>query len=208
MKWRLNRARSLLWDVQLGKDLSKRMLTVGVDVLVRNVMDDFTGDVDKRDVVGLGDVEDGVAGAVGESSHADVQAVVAAFNVIDGELGEQIGNVWRCQQGQVDLLSRRLRVLRPEKSDDLEPELNDGDETKRGALMILLNLGRDDAERCLDQGWEIFQTKRTGVGLESLVVFKVLRLVVYHPRRLLILLVGPRSSKRHKRGNLCSRLRR
>jgi len=48
------------------------MLTVGVDVLVRNVMDDFAGDVDKRDVVGLGDVEDGVAGAVGESSHADV----------------------------------------------------------------------------------------------------------------------------------------
>jgi len=184
------------------------MLTVGVDVLVRNVMDDFTGDVDKRDVVGLGDVEDGVAGAVGESSHADVQAVVAAFNVIDGELGEQVGNVWRCQQGQVDLLSRRLRVLRPEKSDDLEPELNNCDEAKRSALMILLNLGRDDAERCLDQGWEIFQTKRTGVGLESLVVFKVLRLVVYHPRRLLILLVGPRFSKRRKRGNLCSRLRR
>ena len=184
------------------------MLTVGVDVLVRNVMDDFTGDVDKRDVVGLGDVEDGVAGAVGESSHADVQAVVAAFNVIDGELGEQVGDVWRCQQGQVDLLGRRLRVLWPEKSDDLEPELNDGDEAKRGALMILLNLGRDDAERCLDQGWEIFQTKRTGVGLESLVVFKVLRLVVYHPRRLLILLVGPRFSKRRKRGNLCSRLRR
>jgi len=184
------------------------MLTVGVDVLVRNVMDDFTGDVDKRDVVGLGDVEDGVAGAVGESSHTDVQAVVAAFNVIDGELGEQVGNVWGCQQGQVDLLSRRLRVLRPEESDDLEPELNDGDEPKRSALMILLNLGRDDAERCLDQGWEIFQTKRTGVGLESLVVFKVLRLVVYHPRRLLILLVGPRFSKRRKRGNLCSRLRR
>jgi hypothetical protein len=44
--------------------------------------------------------------------------------------------------------------------------------------------------------------------LESLVVFKVLRLVVYHPRRLLILLVGPRFSKRRKRGNLCSRLRR
>ena len=92
----MNRARSLLWDVQLGKDLSKRMLTVGVDVLVRNVMDDFTGDVDKRDVVGLGDVEDGVAGAVGKSSHTDVQAVVAAFNVIDGELGEQVGDVWRC----------------------------------------------------------------------------------------------------------------
>jgi len=141
-------------------------------------MDDFTGDVDKRDVVSLGDVENGVAGAIGESSHTDVQAVVAAFNVIDGELGEQVRDAWRCQQGQVDLLSRRLWVLRPEKSDDLEPELNDGDETKRGALMILLNLGRDDDERCLDQGWEIFQTKRTGVGLESLVVFKVLRLVV------------------------------
>ena len=72
------------------------MLTVGVDVLVRDVMDDFAGDVDKRDVVGLGDVEDSVAGAVGESSHANVQAVVAAFNVIDGELGEQVGDVWRC----------------------------------------------------------------------------------------------------------------
>ena len=184
------------------------MLTVGVDVLVRDVMDDFTGDVDERDVVGLGDVEDGVAGAVGKSSHTDVQAVVAAFNVINGELGEQIGDVWRCQQGQVDLLSRRLWVPWTEKSDDLEPELNNRDEAKRSALMILLNLGRDDAERCLDQGWEVFQTKRTGVGLESLVVFKVLRLVVYHPRRLLILLVGPRFTKRRKRGNLCSRLRR
>jgi hypothetical protein len=37
--------------------------------------------------------------------------------------------------------------------------------------------------------------------LESLVVFKVLRLVVYHPRRLLVLLVGQRFTKR-------SRLRR
>ncbi len=64
------------------------MLIVGVDVLVRNVMDDFAGDVDKRDVVSLGDVEDGVAGAVGKSSHANVQAVVAAFNVVDGKLGE------------------------------------------------------------------------------------------------------------------------
>ena len=99
-------------------------------------------------------------------------------------------------------------MLRPEESDDLEPELNDGDEAKRSALMILLNFGRDDAERCLDQSWEIFQTKCTGVGLESLVVFEVLRLVVYHPRRLLILLVGPRFTKRRKRGNLCSRLRR
>ena len=182
------------------------MLTVGVDVLVRNVMDDFAGDVDKRDVVGLGDVEDGVAGAVGESSHTNVQAVVAAFNVIDGELGEQVGDIWRCQQGQVDLLSRHLRVLLQEKSDDHEPELNDGDEAKRSALMILLNFGRDDAERCLDQSWEIFQTKRTGVGLESLVIFKMLRLVVYHPRRLLILLVSPGFTKRRKRGNLCSRL--
>ena len=171
-------------------------------------MDDFAGDVDERDVVGLGDVEDGVAGAVGESSHANIQAVVAAFNVIDGELGEQVGNVWRCQQSQVDLLSRRLRVLLPEKSDNLEPELNDGDKAKQGALMIFFYFGRNNAERCLDQGWEIFQTKRTGVGLESLVVFKVLRLIVYHPRRLLILLVGPRFTKRRKRGNLCSRLRR
>jgi hypothetical protein len=171
-------------------------------------MDDFTGDVDKRDVVGLGDVEDGVAGAVGKSSHANVQAVVAAFNVINGELGEQVGDVWRCQQGQVNLLSRRLRVLLPEKSDDLEPELNDGDEAKRGALMILVNFGRDVAERCLDQSWKIFQTKCTGVSLEGLVIFEMLRFVVYHPRRLLILFVGPRSSKRRKRGNLCSWLRR
>ncbi len=48
------------------------MLTVSVDVLVRNVMDDFAGDVDKRDVVGLGDIEDGVTGTVGKSSHANV----------------------------------------------------------------------------------------------------------------------------------------
>jgi len=33
------------------------MLTISVDVLVRNVMDDFTGDVDERDVVGLSDVK-------------------------------------------------------------------------------------------------------------------------------------------------------
>jgi hypothetical protein len=116
-------------------------------------MDDFAGDVDERDVVSLSDVEDGVAGAVGESSHADVQAVITAFNVINGELGEQVGDVWRCQQGQVDLLGRRLWLLLLEKSDNLEPELNDGDEAKRGALMILLDFGRDDAERCLDQSW-------------------------------------------------------
>jgi hypothetical protein len=184
------------------------MLTVGVDVLVRNVMDDFTGDIDERDVVCLSDVKDGVAGAVGKFSHADAQAVIAAFNVINGELGEQVSDVWRCQQGQMDLLGRHLWLLLPEKSDNLEPELNDGNEAKRGALMIFFYFGRDDAERCLDQSWEIFQTKRTGVGLESLVVFEVLRLVVYHPRRLLILLVSPRPTKRRKRGNLCSQLRR
>ncbi len=72
----------------------KQMLTVGVNVLVRDVVDDFTSDVDKRDV--MSDVKDGVASAVGKSSHADVQAVIAAFNVIDGELGEQVGVVRRC----------------------------------------------------------------------------------------------------------------
>jgi hypothetical protein len=72
------------------------MLTVGVNVLIQNLMDDFTGDVNKWDIVYLGDVKDGVAGAVGKSSHADVQAVIAAFNVINGELGEQVGDVRRC----------------------------------------------------------------------------------------------------------------
>ncbi len=62
----LNRARSLLLRRWLGEELSKQMLTVSVDVLVRNVMDDFTGDVDERDVVRLSDVKDGVAGAVGK----------------------------------------------------------------------------------------------------------------------------------------------
>ncbi len=37
--------------------------------------------------------------------------------------------------------------------------------------------------------------KRTGVSLESLVIFEVLRLVAYHPRGLLILLVGLRFAK-------------
>ncbi len=72
------------------------MLTVCMDVLVQDVMDDFTGDVDEWDVVGLS-VKDGVAGTIGKSSHTDVQAVVAAFNMIDGELGKQVGDVWRCQ---------------------------------------------------------------------------------------------------------------
>jgi hypothetical protein len=43
------------------------MLTVGVNVLIRNLMDEFTGDVDKWDVVCLGNVKDGVAGTVGKS---------------------------------------------------------------------------------------------------------------------------------------------
>ncbi len=47
--------------------------------------------------MGLSNVEDGVASTIGKSSHTDVQAVIAAFNVIDGELGEQVGDVWRCQ---------------------------------------------------------------------------------------------------------------
>jgi hypothetical protein len=57
---------------------------------------DFAGDVNKRDVVSLSNVKDGIASAVGKSSHADVQAVIADFNVIDGELGEQVGDVRRC----------------------------------------------------------------------------------------------------------------
>jgi hypothetical protein len=145
--------------------------------------------------VGLSDVKDGVAGAVGKSSHADVQAVIAAFNMVDGELGEQVGDIRRCQQGKVNLLRGCFWLMLPEKSDNVEPELNDRDEAKRSALMILSYFGFDDAECCLDQSWEIFQTKRTGVGLESLVIFEVLRLVVYHPRGLLILLVGPMFTK-------------
>ena len=73
---------------RLGKELSKQMLIEGIYMLVRLMVGDFTGNEDKRDVVSLSNVEDGVAGAVGESSHADVQAVIAAFNVVDGELGK------------------------------------------------------------------------------------------------------------------------
>jgi len=159
------------------------------------MMDDFTSDVDKRDVVGLSDVKDGVTCAMGESSHADVQAVIAAFSVIDGELGEQVSDVRRCQQGQVDLLRRHFWLLLPEKSNNLEPELNDRDKAKRSAPMILFNFGYNNAECCLDQSWEIFQTKHSSIGLESLVILEVLRLVAYHPRGLLILLVSPRLTK-------------
>jgi len=76
--------------------------------------------------------------------------VIVAFNVIDGKLGEQVSDVRRCQQGQVNLLRCHFRLLLPEKSDNLKPELNDGDEAERGALMILFYFGRNDPERCLD----------------------------------------------------------
>ena len=107
--------------------MSKQMLIVDVYVLVRLVVDDFTGDVDKQDVMSLSDVKDGVAGIVGESSHADVQAVVTALDVIDGKLGEQVHDVQRCEQIQMNLLRGCLWVLLPEKSDYLEPELNNRD---------------------------------------------------------------------------------
>ena len=48
------------------------MLIVDVYVLVRLVVDDFTGDVNKQDVMSLSDVKDRVAGTIGEFSHADV----------------------------------------------------------------------------------------------------------------------------------------
>ena len=109
---------------RLGKELSKQMLIEGIYMLVRLMVGDFTGNDDKRDVVSLSNVEDGIAGAVGESSHADVQAVIAAFNVVDGELGKQVCDVRRCEQSQMNLLSGRLWVLLSEKSDHLEPELD------------------------------------------------------------------------------------
>ena len=125
LKWRLIRWQMLILLMErLGKELSKQMLIEGIYVLVRLMLDDFTGNVDKRDVVSLSNVEDGVAGAVGESSHADVQAVIATFNVVDGELGKQVCDVRRCEQSQMNLLSGRLWVLLPEKSDHLEPALD------------------------------------------------------------------------------------
>ena len=96
-------------------------------MLVRLVVDDFTGDDDKQDVMNLSDVKDCVAGTVGESSHADVQAVVTALDVIDGKLGEQVRDVRKCEQSQMNLLRGCLWVLLPEKSDYLEPELNNRD---------------------------------------------------------------------------------
>ncbi len=151
-------------------------------------MDDLAGDVDERDVVGLSDVKDGVEGAVGESSHADVQAVIAGLNVIDGELCKEVNGVGGRKQSKMNLLRCRLRILLPEKSDDLEPELHDGNEAQRGALMILFYFSSDDVEGGLDQVWEVFGAESSCVGLKSLIVFEVVSFVVDHPRRLLVLL--------------------
>ena len=108
--------------------MSKQALIVDVYVLVRLVVDDFTGDVDKQDVMSLSNVKDRVASTVSESSHADVQAVVTALDVIDGKLGEQVHDVQRCEQSQMNLLRGCLWALLPEKSDYLEPELNNCDD--------------------------------------------------------------------------------
>ena len=53
---------------RLGKELSKQMLIEGIYMLVRLMVGDFTGNDDKWDVVSLSNVEDGIAGAVGELS--------------------------------------------------------------------------------------------------------------------------------------------
>ena len=125
LKWRLIRWQMLILLMErLGKELSKQMLIEGIYMLVRLMVGDFTGNDDKRDVVSLSNVEDGIAGAVSESFHADVQAVIAAFNVVDGELGKQVYDVRRCEQSQMNLLSGRLWVFLLEKSDHLEPELD------------------------------------------------------------------------------------
>ncbi len=86
----------LLLRGRLRQKLSKQMLTVSMNLLVRDMVDDFTSDVNKRDVMSLSDVKDGVTGTVGESPHADVQAVIATFHVMDGELGKQVSAIQRC----------------------------------------------------------------------------------------------------------------
>ena len=48
------------------------MLIVDMYVLVRLMVDDFTGDFNKQDVMSLSDVKDRFAGTIGEFSHADV----------------------------------------------------------------------------------------------------------------------------------------
>ena len=71
--------------------------------------------------------------------------------------------------------------------------------------MIFLNFGSDDAEGGLDEGWEVFKTKSSGVNLKSLVILEVLCLVVNLPRRLLIFLLSARLTNKRKCRNLCSR---
>ncbi len=119
-------------NLQLGMwdKLSKQVLIVDVDVLVGQMVDDLTSDVDEGDIMSLGDVEDGIAGAVGEPSHADVQAVIAGLHVIDGELGEEVNGVRGHKQSRMNLLCCHFQILLPEKSDDLKPELHDGNEAQ------------------------------------------------------------------------------
>ncbi len=151
-------------------------------------MDDLAGDVNERDVVSLGDVKDGIAGAVGKSSHADVQAVIAGLHVIDGKLCKEVNSIGGHEQSKVNLLCSRFRILLSKKSDDLEPELHDGDEAQRGALMILFYFGSDDVEGGLDQVWEVFGMEGSGIGLESLIIFEVMGFVIDHPGWFLVLL--------------------
>ncbi len=171
-------------------------------------MDDLAGNIDERDVVGLGDVKDVVAGAVGKSSHADVQAVVTDLHVIDGKLCEEVNSIRGREQSKLNLLCSRFRILLPEKSDDLEPELHDGDKPQRSALMVLFYFNSNDVEGGLDQVWEVFSAEGGGVGLERLIILEMVGLVIDHPRWFLVLLFRSRLTERRKRQNLCSRLRR
>ena len=72
------------------------------------------------------------------------------------KLGEQVRDVWRCEQSQMNLLRGCLWVLLPEESDYLEPELNNRDKAYQCTLMIYLNFGSDDAKGGLDEGCEVF----------------------------------------------------
>jgi hypothetical protein len=89
----LDLRRMLNLRLGLWMKLTERMLAVDVDVLIGLMVDDFASDVDQWDAVCLCDVEDGIAGAVGEPPHADVKTMVAALSVINGELGEQVCHV-------------------------------------------------------------------------------------------------------------------
>jgi hypothetical protein len=169
-------------------ELSERVLVVDVDVLIGLMVDDFSGNVEERDVMSLCNVEDGVAGTVGEPSHADVQRVITGLHVINGELGKEVNCIGGREQSKIDLLRPHLRILLPERSNDLEPELHDGDEAQGGALMVLFNFSSDNVESSLDQVGEVFGAKRSGVGLKCLIVLEMMSFVVDHPGWLLILL--------------------